>query len=297
MDKRKNIIEAAMKLFAAHGYFSTSMQEIASECGMSKGSLYNSFESKEDLLLQVFQYNHENMMKRAQYITIDTTILPKEKLRRLLVVEFEGILQNKEYFNLLSTSLPNDKRNQFRPLIRRMRAEMMNWHKDMIQQAYTEKVNDHVWDIVITIHGVLKEFIQFKIQEKIEIEPERVAAFLLFNIDAMINHEEKPSPVIPRQMMKSYETFAIDKNVISSKEQMAEVLERVKQKSKTIKDSEKSTSDLIATASLLEEELDSKEPRKFLIDALLTYVEEIPVLEQEIKEIRILLDVFDHQGG
>jgi len=53
-DRRKVIVTAAMKAFDAHGYAATTMDMIAEEAGVSKGSLYNYFQNKDDLFRQVF---------------------------------------------------------------------------------------------------------------------------------------------------------------------------------------------------------------------------------------------------
>jgi AcrR family transcriptional regulator len=47
---RQNIMEAATKLFAVKGFQGTSISEIATAAGISKGLMYNYFTSKEDLL-------------------------------------------------------------------------------------------------------------------------------------------------------------------------------------------------------------------------------------------------------
>jgi len=49
-DKRKQIIKAALVLFANKGYHATSISMIAKEAGVSKGLMYNYFKSKEALL-------------------------------------------------------------------------------------------------------------------------------------------------------------------------------------------------------------------------------------------------------
>jgi AcrR family transcriptional regulator len=51
--KRKLIMESALKLFARHGFFDTSINMISIEAGISKGLMYNYFKSKEDLLRSV----------------------------------------------------------------------------------------------------------------------------------------------------------------------------------------------------------------------------------------------------
>jgi AcrR family transcriptional regulator len=48
--RRDQIIQAAVKLFAEHGYERTTTREIAQEAGISEGTIYNYFGSKQDLL-------------------------------------------------------------------------------------------------------------------------------------------------------------------------------------------------------------------------------------------------------
>jgi AcrR family transcriptional regulator len=48
--RRDQIVQAAVKLFAAHGYARTTTRDIAREAGISEGTIYRYFESKQDLL-------------------------------------------------------------------------------------------------------------------------------------------------------------------------------------------------------------------------------------------------------
>ncbi len=48
--KEELILTTALELFSQYGYLGTSMQSISKEAGISKGNLYNYFESKEVLL-------------------------------------------------------------------------------------------------------------------------------------------------------------------------------------------------------------------------------------------------------
>jgi len=52
--RRKAILDAAMALFDRQGYASTTIDEVAAAAGISKGSIYNYFESKQDLFTQLF---------------------------------------------------------------------------------------------------------------------------------------------------------------------------------------------------------------------------------------------------
>ena len=64
---RKNITEAAQRLFAAKGIESTSMNEIAKESGYSKATLYVYFKDKEELVGVLVL---ESMKKLYDYLSI-----------------------------------------------------------------------------------------------------------------------------------------------------------------------------------------------------------------------------------
>jgi AcrR family transcriptional regulator len=48
-DSRKRIVQTALKLFASHGYYHTSIADILRESGCKRGTLYHYFSSKEEL--------------------------------------------------------------------------------------------------------------------------------------------------------------------------------------------------------------------------------------------------------
>jgi len=53
------IRDAAMKVFVRKGINSTTMQDIATECGMSAGAIYRYFDGKEQLVRAVFEHCRE----------------------------------------------------------------------------------------------------------------------------------------------------------------------------------------------------------------------------------------------
>jgi TetR/AcrR family fatty acid metabolism transcriptional regulator len=53
-DKRKRILEAAVKVFARRGYHGSKVAEIAKRAGVADGTIYLYFENKEDVLVSLF---------------------------------------------------------------------------------------------------------------------------------------------------------------------------------------------------------------------------------------------------
>ena len=55
-EKKSSIVEAAAHIFAQRGYSGTSVAEIAVQAGIGKGTIYEYFNSKEDLFFAVFEW-------------------------------------------------------------------------------------------------------------------------------------------------------------------------------------------------------------------------------------------------
>jgi AcrR family transcriptional regulator len=65
-EKRESILRTAAMLFADQGFARTDVAQIAKRAGVAKGSIYNYFESKEDLYLTVCRDGLERS-RRAVY--------------------------------------------------------------------------------------------------------------------------------------------------------------------------------------------------------------------------------------
>lgn len=77
-EKRRLILDAALKLFAQNGYHAGTMAKVAREAGVSKGLIYNYFKNKKDLLnalmldatediMQFFDPNHDGILTEEEF--------------------------------------------------------------------------------------------------------------------------------------------------------------------------------------------------------------------------------------
>jgi TetR/AcrR family fatty acid metabolism transcriptional regulator len=55
LDKRKRILDAAVKVFAAKGFFNAKVAEIARLASVADGTIYLYFKNKDDLLISLFE--------------------------------------------------------------------------------------------------------------------------------------------------------------------------------------------------------------------------------------------------
>ncbi len=72
IEGKERIASAAAALFSSNGYHNTSVREIAQKAGLSVGSVFNYFTSKEEVLFFLFSHNQERTEvvlreQRAEY--------------------------------------------------------------------------------------------------------------------------------------------------------------------------------------------------------------------------------------
>jgi AcrR family transcriptional regulator len=52
---REELLDAAARVFARHGYHGSSVEAVSEEAGFSTGAIYSNFESKEELFLSLYE--------------------------------------------------------------------------------------------------------------------------------------------------------------------------------------------------------------------------------------------------
>ena len=60
-ERPNELLDAALRIFAERGYGNTRLEDIAAAVGVTKGTIYHYFETKEDLLRQAIEHNHERV--------------------------------------------------------------------------------------------------------------------------------------------------------------------------------------------------------------------------------------------
>ena len=67
-DKRKLLLDAAVRVFAKRGYHGSRVGDIAEEAGIAHGLLYHYFSSKEEVLATVFSENWGELLARFRAV-------------------------------------------------------------------------------------------------------------------------------------------------------------------------------------------------------------------------------------
>ncbi|UMB61400.1 TetR/AcrR family transcriptional regulator [Lutibacter sp. A80] len=93
---KNRIIETASSLFYKNGYNATGINEIISEAGIAKATLYNHFKSKEDICIAYLQFKDTTFIESIKEYTASK---PKGKLQVLAIFDFLELFFKSNEFN------------------------------------------------------------------------------------------------------------------------------------------------------------------------------------------------------
>ncbi len=101
----QKIVETAEKRFDYYGYKKTTVDEIASDAGISKGAVYLHFKNKEDILLEIMRIFAHSLLTEWKKISENKVEAPV-KLNDMDCCWIESVLKKRN--DMLRESLPTD---------------------------------------------------------------------------------------------------------------------------------------------------------------------------------------------
>lgn len=92
-EKRQAILDGAVRVFAAKGFFNATVAEIARAAGVADGTIYLYFKSKDELLLSVFDEKMRELCESARSAVADAPSAA-EGLRRMIALHLQAVESN-----------------------------------------------------------------------------------------------------------------------------------------------------------------------------------------------------------
>ncbi|MFJ5623516.1 TetR/AcrR family transcriptional regulator [Peribacillus loiseleuriae] len=292
--KKLEIIPIAMRLFSEKGYESTTVDEIAKESGMAKGSFYKHFNSKEDLLLEIFIQMPKQVKAGLTKIYSNEYASTHEKLLDFISMSLENILSNQVHLLIdLLFKLPVFKNKEMAIEAQKIEFEFNIWLKEFLLDLYGEQVKVYIWDLVSLLKALMFQYIHLCRRQKLEIASEKLAVFIAAVFDIVIEGllERKPESILDKDWTELEMLFA-DNESPRLKGHRIQLL--LKKMTSTVSDIKKDAADqeeYLKTISLLEEEQKQRKPKSFLLKALIHYLQSIPELQGDCEELKRLLEI------
>jgi AcrR family transcriptional regulator len=103
-DRREQIIQAALRVFAQKGFEGATNKEIAREAGITPGLIYHYFASKEDLLRAAIEEHSPLQLIHA--LPTHMLDLPPETFLNFMAQQILKVIEDERFVRLLRVFLP-----------------------------------------------------------------------------------------------------------------------------------------------------------------------------------------------
>ncbi len=166
-EKRVRILMAALKVFAEKGISSATIREIAEEANIGKGTIYEYFKSKDDIIFSAFSFFIEESKISISRIK-SLTDSPEEKLKKALlffreIVKEEGMQTFEIMFDFWAMGIKEKKyRSDFYKYLKDFYSGYRNVFANIIREGQ--------------VKGVFKE----------DISPENAGAMIIGMLDGLM---------------------------------------------------------------------------------------------------------------
>lgn len=267
-------MQSAIKLFARKGFSATSVQEIATNAGISKGAFYLHFSSKDELLFALFDYYYNQMKTKVEACAEDETD-PRRRFIDQLTVMFEEIASHREFIIMQIREQTIPFNEDIETFTKRMRYESYSFYQNHILSIYGDKAEPISFEASILIEGMYKAFLELILIEGVHVEYRTLAEALLkridYIVDGFMHYEDEPV------LTKSFMSGIIPEEFLGEqKPSLPELLEEAK------KDA---SSEETETLTILQEEMEMASPRTAIIKGMLAILKDNPEYEEIISRV------------
>lgn len=277
-EKKEKIIKTSIHLFAKKGFASTTIQEIASECGISKGAFYLHFKSKEALLLSACEYYIGMSMRKMKNIEEDLAEKPpKEVLKKQIGAQFEDFRDHKDFIVLLLTENIIPENQEIKQYFYKVTAETDKLYRSALLASYGKGIERYVADLSIMARGIVHSYMNVMIfNGELNIDAEEISAFLIERLDDLVQGliHSTLNPLVPKDIFRL---------MPAGKEQLLEDIRKVKENS-TLPE------DIAVSLDVIAEELSQDKPRKPIMKGMLSNL--TGTTDKEVEKLRTLISVF-----
>ena len=154
--KRKKILDKAWELFRKNGYEETKVEDITRELGVSKGSFYTYFKTKDEVLYEILERIKKENEERISKINVNQE--PSKILADYVISKMNYIVKllNNMKISSINRNLSNSKLKNFFEELKKVSIEFIK--KNIVEKF--NKINGNKYNLKI-----ISEFVYLAIEE------------------------------------------------------------------------------------------------------------------------------------
>lgn len=268
-NKKQHVVETAEKLFVEKGYQATSIQDIIEASQISKGTFYNYFTAKHELVVAVFH----DFIKRAEDAR-DALLDGKDPSDiTIFVKQLELFIgkEKKQGFASLFEELVNSPEVEAKKLMTIGKLRMIRWLQKRFIDIFGEDKKPYLLDCAVMFLGFVTQNIHFSYcLTKTNVDKSTIIAYSVNRLVEMVKtlSESKEKLFDASDIEKIFGDFSSEKECFEMK------LNRIIQNMKAALEGKDVAAELNWLDFIQEELTKHISSRKFLLENALQVLEE-----------------------
>ncbi|MFB6468314.1 TetR/AcrR family transcriptional regulator [Cytobacillus sp. Hz8] len=158
-DRKQHVINIAHQLFINKGFQSTSIQDILEYSGISKGTFYNYFPSKNELLKEIFKTIFEEFEMERNQLLIGQD--PSDIEIFINQVELQMKTNHKKMLIPLFEELIVSNDEDLKGFMKQGQLKMLRWVYNRFIDIYGEEYEPYLFDMAIMFMATLQHNLKF----------------------------------------------------------------------------------------------------------------------------------------
>lgn len=285
-EKKQRIIKSAKEVFQKQGYLKTSVQDMVDAAGISKGTFYNYFTSKEELAIVIFKQEYSVLHQRLEY-TMAQDGAKKDNFTECLKIIIHFYTENGEILNItFSQTMIDDDFNAF---LQNVRLKNMEWVKYQLLEVYGEETKPYINDITMLLSGMAAMYVFASGSKNVNTGLiERAIPYVVRRLDALVKDILESGEIVFTEA--DTENLVPDQTMIRKK-RLAKLREALEELNVGIENADIADSDkwqYKESMNALVGEINNNEaPRDFMVQGTLLYLKQhVPAsLTKEVNKL------------
>lgn len=286
--KKKQIIDAAHRLFIEKGFALTSIQDILDDAGIAKGTFYNYFASKSECLLAILELVNEEVDQERRELARGKAKDDEEVFVKQMVVRMNMNRQRNLLVVFESVSFSDDV--DLKAFMKEQHRSELQWIAKRLNELFTPGTKRYALDQAAIFLGMVHHLIHvWMLGTNKEITTDKVVRFALARLKPMVREQIQSKEVFFSEDWFDLFNGRETADMTEMKEQVIVHLEALVKK---IGKKENNGTKKFDYIQFLRNELQANNPRLFLLESVLMsllHVFEQSNYEHEIRHISTMV--------
>ncbi|MFL0248362.1 TetR/AcrR family transcriptional regulator [Candidatus Clostridium stratigraminis] len=184
---KRDIFEAAIRIFSISGYDSATMDDIAQDAGVAKGTLYYHFKSKEELFKYIITEGMELISEELNEAALKESS-SLDKLKSICNLQLKMISEKRDFFKVVMSQLWGQEVRQLelRDFIKKYISKIEIFLKQAMEDGVIKKEDSSF--MAYTFFGTLCSTAVYELindgKSNIDVITEKVMGYILHGIQS-----------------------------------------------------------------------------------------------------------------